>query len=875
MFQSTTRAATAAAANRTSKMSDETTSNFNSDDAADVKNPDMLGMLAEVASQTLHSETKKDELDAKKKKAKEPKRKNNNQPAQSYTIAQLLTMPAGQLIKLFTVFSGDELKKQYSYACALIPGCDGIFSSFASDAKAKLNIQQHLAEHLEHWRSNMNSCDCANFTVTPVTQLKPKSTPQTKKSKTQPKKSPKENLNKENKETKVGNSTNNTPRKGLSVEVNLKELENNANQDMKVVSVQNSCTTEMKKDISDAKVLRDHSYHGHVKEEKINNESTSTINKISVNSLANENIMVMVVENNGSPMTEPLSSTVEDIANHINVDTDQPESMTLYGEDPPSQPSLLLPAKPKGKAKFIGTSEEERSKALERMAKIKKYGNPSGNELMCDICNPPRTFTAPTTLLSHFRSHANIKPFTCEICNAMFTRRHSLKYHMLIHSNLTRFTCADCGKKFRHPSHFREHRRRHTGESPFECADCGQRFKTRNTYKRHLKTRHNKVLMITGELIHLTEEEARRPKPKSRRKKPIKNEVAIRPSTPIETTEETNEAINEQTTEGTTSSHVNQIFLKQEHLSSEFDNEDDSHQEEFATDLDNIEQQFVTNGEDEFITNVYVYEDEQSTEIVDGETYALMETEDDHLPICKTEFNETEIEHNFAENEVVIAQTDSNGELHFENEIFEEDDTVYLNESSVELPEEEVCSDVTESANREDEYEHHEETIVSFDECVENYTEAIEPGFESEDEDMTENVYIIENQEVVASEEVTSTVEEVPSSTVEVQTDDQDSIMAEDLPMETEMENSGQKILIPCQVKVCESNGKATLQLIKNSNLTLFGNKTQSINLIQNGKQQTFLLLSSEDNDLLSVVSAVQESKPLSVQSVITESIVQ
>lgn len=136
----------------------------------------------------------------------------------------------------------------------------------------------------------------------------------------------------------------------------------------------------------------------------------------------------------------------------------------------------IAPAKPKGKAKFIGTSKEEREMALALMERIKKKGNPSGSNLQCRICDPPRSFTAPTTLVSHYRSHAGIKPYECRICRAVFTRRHSLKYHMLIHQNQTRFTCADCEKKFRHPSHFREHRRRHTGEAPFGCDDCGQRL---------------------------------------------------------------------------------------------------------------------------------------------------------------------------------------------------------------------------------------------------------------------------------------------------------------------------------------------------------------------------------------------------------------
>ncbi|XP_050709912.1 uncharacterized protein LOC126994653 isoform X2 [Eriocheir sinensis] len=175
--------------------------------------------------------------------------------------------------------------------------------------------------------------------------------------------------------------------------------------------------------------------------------------------------------------------------------------------------------KPKGRAKFIGQSKAEKEMALKLINEIRSQSVMALETLECKICHPPRLFTAPSTLLSHYRSHAGIRPYECRICEAVFTRQHSLNYHMLIHTNQTRFTCSDCGRKFRHPSHFKEHRRRHTGESPYECSDCLMRFKTRNTYKRHLRTRHGKLLTTQGTIIILSQEEADRMK-KSQGRKP-------------------------------------------------------------------------------------------------------------------------------------------------------------------------------------------------------------------------------------------------------------------------------------------------------------------------------------------------------------------
>ena len=118
----------------------------------------LLDMLAEVASQTLHSEKKLSEMDSKQSKTKPRKNSRKTQQTLVFTVNQLLTMPATQLIKLFTVFNSDELKRHYTYSCALVPGCGQSFTSFASEDKSRLSIQEHLAMHLEFLKNNSEQC---------------------------------------------------------------------------------------------------------------------------------------------------------------------------------------------------------------------------------------------------------------------------------------------------------------------------------------------------------------------------------------------------------------------------------------------------------------------------------------------------------------------------------------------------------------------------------------------------------------------------------------------------------------------------------------------------------------------------------------------
>ncbi|XP_076281706.1 uncharacterized protein LOC143209651 isoform X2 [Lasioglossum baleicum] len=478
----------------------------------------LLDMLAEVASQTLHSEkTHNKSLLTTQCKLKKDYTRRKPQEV-SFSVPQLLSMPASQLVKQFSIFTSDELKRQYSYTCALVVGCGQKYTSFASEGRARMSIKAHLAEHLEYLKTNKETYK--TFTVKSVNHKNNKTNSQSKKNRLQSSRKPQETLNKENKNVIIEKSTNYL-RDILLNDSSFKELDKNKSFEKLDKSKKLHNAEQNDIDKTDFKVFGDHSYFERLKDEDPSGKE-ATLGNVLENAGMDENIVLMVVGADTVHMKE-YSHINQKLSEKI---SQEPDTIYLpdisWSADNCNKNSEITTTKPKGKAKFIGTSKEEREMALAFMDRIKKKGNPTGSNLECRICNPPRSFTAPTTLVSHYRSHAGIKPYECRICRAVFTRRHSLKYHMLIHQNQTRFTCHDCGKKFRHPSHFREHRRRHTGEAPFGCDDCGQRFKTRNTYKRHLKTRHGKVLTTTGELLYLSEEDFQ--KVRTNRKK--KNDVA-------------------------------------------------------------------------------------------------------------------------------------------------------------------------------------------------------------------------------------------------------------------------------------------------------------------------------------------------------------
>lgn len=166
------------------------------------------------------------------------------------------------------------------------------------------------------------------------------------------------------------------------------------------------------------------------------------------------------------------------------------EKSSAMGENNSLRPSNLTPSN--------DTVEQAkmRSLALDYIDDIRKKSSSAAKSIIingdksviyqCKIC-PDKQFTSTNGLIFHYKKHAGLKPYVCELCSATFTRQHSLNYHMLIHLNKSRFVCSECSRHFRHPSHFKEHMRRHTGETPFQCSDCLIRYFDRVYFEKKMK----------------------------------------------------------------------------------------------------------------------------------------------------------------------------------------------------------------------------------------------------------------------------------------------------------------------------------------------------------------------------------------------------
>lgn len=170
---------------------------------------------------------------------------------------------------------------------------------------------------------------------------------------------------------------------------------------------------------------------------------------------------VVIEDSSGDVKIEPSSSSGSCIPSSSKTATATENAVPAVEEDP--------------------ETAKVRAQALEYIDDIRKKSSSAAKSVIvngdksliyeCKLC-PDKQFTSTNGLIFHYKKHAGLKPYICELCSATFTRQHSLNYHMLIHYNKSRFVCKECGRHFRHPSHFKEHMRRHTGETPFQCSDC-------------------------------------------------------------------------------------------------------------------------------------------------------------------------------------------------------------------------------------------------------------------------------------------------------------------------------------------------------------------------------------------------------------------
>lgn len=101
----------------------------------------------------------------------------------------------------------------------------------------------------------------------------------------------------------------------------------------------------------------------------------------------------------------------------------------------------------------------------------------------CDVCK--KRFLRVAHLNSH--RHGRLRPFRCKLCCRKFSRLGFLRSHMIVHTRVPYFACGTCERRFFRLWELRVHTRTHARERPIVCQTCLKRFRYKKHYDEHAK----------------------------------------------------------------------------------------------------------------------------------------------------------------------------------------------------------------------------------------------------------------------------------------------------------------------------------------------------------------------------------------------------
>lgn len=94
------------------------------------------------------------------------------------------------------------------------------------------------------------------------------------------------------------------------------------------------------------------------------------------------------------------------------------------------------------------------------MKTIRRHSLPTdcSSIFFCPWAGCEKSFNRTFNLKSHYRTHTQEKPYSCNYCHIHFARNHDLKRHMLSHLEEKPFACPDCNKAFSRSDALNRHR---------------------------------------------------------------------------------------------------------------------------------------------------------------------------------------------------------------------------------------------------------------------------------------------------------------------------------------------------------------------------------------------------------------------------------
>ncbi|CAK1544315.1 unnamed protein product [Leptosia nina] len=103
----------------------------------------------------------------------------------------------------------------------------------------------------------------------------------------------------------------------------------------------------------------------------------------------------------------------------------------------------------------------------------------------CDICG--KILSHPSSVLYHKQSVHSRERYVCGACGKTFHHRQLLQRHQLVHSADRPYQCDICMATFKTKPNLQNHHMLHTGIKKFSCSLCSQRFSHKTTFTLHMR----------------------------------------------------------------------------------------------------------------------------------------------------------------------------------------------------------------------------------------------------------------------------------------------------------------------------------------------------------------------------------------------------
>merc|ERR1712129_348476 len=107
----------------------------------------------------------------------------------------------------------------------------------------------------------------------------------------------------------------------------------------------------------------------------------------------------------------------------------------------------------------------------------------------CQVCE--YSFVTSSDLRVDIRKHTDEKSHRCKVCDYSCTTSNGIRVHMRNHAGEKPHKCKVCAFSCIATSQLKVHIRKHTGEKPFKCKHCTKSFTETGVLVKHLQTHTN------------------------------------------------------------------------------------------------------------------------------------------------------------------------------------------------------------------------------------------------------------------------------------------------------------------------------------------------------------------------------------------------